>query len=166
MASVQFSTDTIKSLMTFVEEHQDSIKNENEYIEYCNLLMATFKNPPNNPGENPMSAPVNVPHTQFEHEFISCGRMIDAYQTEFWDIKIFEKIVNRISTNTVTRTRTHQTSILSEDFHTIKKHRYSKTVLLEKARTICEQKGMRFSNGFKYKNKDQIVAWIGLLVDD
>ena len=160
MASVQFSTDTIKSLLTFVEEHQDSIKNENEYIEYCNLLMATFKNPPNNPGQS-TPAPVNVPHVQANYESIIKGRMVNEFQTTFWDIKVFEKKLVRVHEDHVNRIRTHQTITSSTDTITDRKHRFSKTVLLEKAKVICDQ--YRFNecyNKLKYRNKDQIVLWL------
>ena len=160
MASVQFSTDTIKSLMSFVEEHQDSVKNENEYIEYCNLLMATFNNPPNNPGQsNP--APTNVPHTQYVYECVARGQLVNSFQTNFWDIKVFEKKLVRVYEDNVNRIRTHQTITSPTETITERKHRFSKTVLLEKAKTICDE--YRFNecyNRLKYRNKDQIVLWL------
>ena len=162
MASVQFSTDTIKSLLTFVEEHQDSIKNENEYIEYCNLLMATFKNPPNNPGENPNPAPVNVPHVQANYESIIRGRMVNEFQTNFWNIKVFEKKLVRVHEDTTTRTRTEQTIVHPTETITDRKYRFSKTVLLEKAKVICDgmPQGLAIFKRLKYRSKYQIVLWL------
>ena len=157
MAAGQFSTDTIKSLMTFVEEHQDAIKNENEYIEYCNLLMAAFKNPPNNPDDT--SAPVNVPHTQYDYEYVTKGRMVNSFQTNFWDIKVFEKVLIRFHEDSNSQTNTRQTITHPTEVITERKHRFNKTVLLEKANTICLERGLPL-NGLKYRNKDQIVLWL------
>jgi hypothetical protein len=145
--------------MTFVEEHQDSIKNENEYIEYCNLLMAAFKNPPNNPGENPNSAPANVPHAQYDYESVIRGSMVNSFQTNFWDVKVFEQVLIRIHQDSANRTRTQHTMVSPSEVITERKHRFSKAVLLEKAKAICLEKRLPFI-GLKYRNKDQIVLWL------
>ena len=157
MASVQFSIDTIKRLQSFVEDNKDVIKNENEYIEYCNLLMAAYKNPPNNPGQsNPANGSYNIP---YQREFISPGRLVNESITNYWNIKIFEKVLNRVYNDSTTQSRIHQTRVLSNDFITVKKHRFNKTVLLEKAKVMCDQRNLNF-NKLKKMNKDQIVLFL------
>ena len=67
--------------------------------------------------------------------------------------------MNRVYNDSTTQSRIHQTRVLSNDFITVKKHRFNKTVLLEKAKVMCDQRNLNF-NKLKKRNKDQIVLFL------
>ena len=172
MASVTFNTDTIKKLQSFVETHQDSIT-EHEYIQFCNLLMATYKHPPLNATTS--HTPPRVQHEQhiahdesslfrniensgfrLLHSFIRRVSCVDLTRDDFYDIHKFSTERVTIYRNAIRNTSTRVTTDLPEHFQYVKKHRFSKTHLLELIRSEFSDNRPRFKN----LSKDALVSHI------